>query len=127
MTADAWVNTGALLERMNFALQLVSNQPGQGRPGGPGRLGGGGGAIPGRPNAPQGGGGRGGAAVGRNVPLRVHITTLAPDTTDASRDHLLDALLAGHVSDSTMRTLAKAQTPQQLIALTLGAPEFQRR
>jgi uncharacterized protein (DUF1800 family) len=26
MTADAWVNTGALLSRMNFALQLVSNQ-----------------------------------------------------------------------------------------------------
>ena len=24
MTADAWVNTGALLNRMNFALQLVS-------------------------------------------------------------------------------------------------------
>jgi uncharacterized protein (DUF1800 family) len=25
-TADAWVNTGALLARMNFGLQLVSNQ-----------------------------------------------------------------------------------------------------
>jgi uncharacterized protein (DUF1800 family) len=25
-TADAWVNTGALLSRMNFGLQLVSNQ-----------------------------------------------------------------------------------------------------
>jgi uncharacterized protein (DUF1800 family) len=26
MTADAWVNTGSLLSRMNFALQLVSGQ-----------------------------------------------------------------------------------------------------
>ena len=25
-TADAWVNTGALVSRMNFALQLASGQ-----------------------------------------------------------------------------------------------------
>ena len=36
MTADAWVNTGALLNRMNFAVQLVGGRPhraaGQRRP-----------------------------------------------------------------------------------------------
>jgi uncharacterized protein (DUF1800 family) len=137
MTADAWVNTGALLERMNFALQLVSNAPPSPPAGGRGGFGAA--RPPARPNAPPpppGGrgfgapgapGGPGGRGGGRGGALRVDLATLAPDTTDASREHLLDALLAGQVSDSTMKTLAKAQTPQQLVALTLGAPEFQRR
>jgi uncharacterized protein (DUF1800 family) len=87
-TADAWVNTGALLSRMNFALQLVNGQA------------------------------RG---------LRVTMRGLAPDTSEASRDRVINTLLAGDVSASTKQTLAKAETPEQLVALTLGAPEFQRR
>ena len=31
-TADAWVNTGALVNRMNFALQLAGNNLRGGRP-----------------------------------------------------------------------------------------------
>jgi len=34
---------------------------------------------------------------------------------------------AGRASDATQKTLARAETPQQLVALTLGSPEFQRR
>jgi uncharacterized protein (DUF1800 family) len=87
-TADAWVNTGALLNRMNFALQLVNGQS------------------------------RG---------IRVDIGAIAPDTTEATRDRLIQLMLAGEVSDVTKQVLAKAENPQSLLALTLGAPEFQRR
>jgi uncharacterized protein (DUF1800 family) len=87
-TADAWVNTGALLSRMNFAVQVVGGQT------------------------------RG---------IRVDINAMAPDTSDATRERLLHTLLAGDVSDGTRQVLAKAQTPEQLLALALGSPEFQRR
>jgi uncharacterized protein (DUF1800 family) len=87
-TADAWVNTGSLLNRMNFALELVSSQS------------------------------RG---------LRVDAYGLAPDTSDATRARLIDTMLSGQASDATRQVLAKAETPPQLLALTLGAPEFQRR
>jgi uncharacterized protein (DUF1800 family) len=36
-------------------------------------------------------------------------------------------MLAGEASEATRTTLARAETPQQLVALTLGSPEFQRR
>ncbi len=87
-TADAWVNTGALLNRMNFALQLVSGQM------------------------------RG---------LRVQVGALAPDSSDAARDRLVQAMLGGDVSESTRQVLTRAETPQQMVALALGSPEFQRR
>jgi uncharacterized protein (DUF1800 family) len=87
-TADAWVNTGALLSRMNFAVQVVGGQT------------------------------RG---------IRVDLNAMAPDTSDATRERLLHTLLAGDVSDGTRQVLAKAQTPEQLLALALGSPEFQRR
>jgi len=87
-TADAWVNTGALLARMNFGLQLVSNQ---------------------------------------QRTIRVNVAALAPDTSAATRDALVDQLLAGRISTSTSATLAKAPNPQQLLALLLGSPEFQKR
>ena len=73
--ADAWVNTGALLNRMNFALQLV--------------------------------GGR--------------IRGVQPGTTPVA------SVLANDVSPSTASTIAKATDPNQVAALTLGSPEFQRR
>jgi len=73
-TADAWVNTGALVSRMNFAVSLTSNQLR-------------GIAVP-------------------NAPL---------------------SILGDDMSDATRATIAKATTPQQMAALTLGSPEFQRR
>jgi uncharacterized protein (DUF1800 family) len=84
-TADAWVNTGALVSRMNFSLSLVKNQV-------------------------QG--------------VRV---TLPTEELDAARDRLVQTVLQGQVSDATSETLKKAKDVTQLTALTLGAPEFQRR
>jgi uncharacterized protein (DUF1800 family) len=76
-TADAWVNTGALVGRMNFALALAN---------------------------------------GRMAP---HVP--------ADPQALADMLLGGDVSASTQATITKAGNPSQMIALTLGSPEFQRR
>jgi uncharacterized protein (DUF1800 family) len=73
--AESWVNTGALLNRMNFALQLVSGK----------------------------------------------MRGVRPGTSPAS------AALAGDVSSATAATIAKADDPRQVAALTLGSPEFQRR
>jgi uncharacterized protein (DUF1800 family) len=127
MTADAWVNTGALLNRMNFAVSLLGD-------GGRGIMQAAGPARPGGPpppqqrplGAPPGGRGRGGAQLARG-PLQVDVEMLAPDVTQATRDKLVESFLAGKVSESTLSTLTRAQNPQQLIALTLGSPEFQRR
>jgi uncharacterized protein (DUF1800 family) len=126
MTADAWVNTGALLNRMNFAVQLVSGgQPVGAAPRGRGA---------GNPQQLQRQAGRplpnpqqmrpGQLA---RMPIQVDLDMLAPDTTEASRDRLVELMLAGDASDATKTTLARAETPQQLVALTLGSPEFQRR
>lgn len=87
-TAEDWINTGALLNRLNFAVQLSSGQL------------------------------RG---------VRLNVRTLAPNTSPASRTAVVDALLLGVASDATLDTLAKAESPQQLVALTLGSPEFQKR
>jgi len=116
MTADAWVNTGALLGRMNFALQLVSGPAGPGgrRAGAP-------------PQPPAAGRGRGGPVAPAGRAVAVDVTTLASDTTPATRDRLIELMLAGRASDTTKQTLARAETPQQLVALTLGSPEFQKR
>jgi uncharacterized protein (DUF1800 family) len=84
--ADAWVNTGALLNRMNFAVSLV------------------------------GGHMRG-----------VEPAGLTLDSTEATRDQLVDGVLAADVSASTSQTIAKAQDARQAAALILGSPEFQRR
>jgi uncharacterized protein (DUF1800 family) len=80
--ADAWINTGALLARMNFALSLTG-----GRPGGPGR-------------------------------------DRAPAVTV---DALVREVFAGHLSEATSATVARAGTPAQAVALLLGSPDFQRR
>ena len=75
-TADGWMNTGALVSRMNFSLALASNQV-------------------------------------RGV--------LVGDLPGADR------ILDGDMSETTRATIAKATTAPQIAALTLGAPEFQRR
>jgi uncharacterized protein (DUF1800 family) len=119
MTADAWVNTGALLNRMNFAIQLVDGgrvPPVQGRNGAPIEEGRG-----------QGPGGRGGRGAQMRGPLQVNIAALVPDTSEQSRDALIAAMLAGQASAPTRQTLARAQNASHLLALTLGSPEFQRR
>jgi uncharacterized protein (DUF1800 family) len=87
-TAEDWVNTGALLNRLNFAVQLAGGQM------------------------------RG---------VRVNVRSLAPNTSEESRKQVVDTLLLGVASDATRGTLAKAESPQQLVALTLGSPEFQKR
>ncbi len=121
MTADAWVNTGALLSRMNFAVQLLAG----GQPVGPNR--GGRGAAPSdRPAAARGGLQLRPGQLAR-MPIQVSVGALAADTSETSRDRLIALMLAGQASASTTATLARAETPQHLIALTLGSPEFQRR
>jgi uncharacterized protein (DUF1800 family) len=87
--AADWVNTGALINRMNVAVRLVSAGP--------------------------------------RTPVRVDVRALAPDTSAASQDAIVASLLAGDASDATRSTLARADTPQHLIALALGSPEFQRK
>jgi uncharacterized protein (DUF1800 family) len=82
-TADAWINTGALVNRMNLALALASNRM------------------------------RGISADTRQSPL---------DGRESAA-----AILSGDVSEATLATISKATTAPQMTALTLGAPEFQRR
>ena len=150
MTADAWVNTGALLNRMNFAVALVNGgqglgQGGRGRAGQPGQPGpppnvvgplGQPGAPAGqlppnprpRPNQPQGGFGQPlRPAQMARMPLQLDMTSLAPDTSEATREKIIQTILTGQVADTTRQTLARAESPQQLVALALGSPEFQRR
>jgi len=80
--ADAWVNTGALVARMNFALELAAN----------------------RFNG---------------------IVMPAAAAMDAGT--VIESMLAGDASDVTRTTIAKANAPEQTLALTLGSPEFQRK
>jgi uncharacterized protein (DUF1800 family) len=82
-TADAWVNAGALVNRMNLALALASNQ------------------VP-----------------GISVDSR-------QSTVD--RHDVVTMILNGEASEATRETIAKATTWSQMVALTLGSPEFQRR
>jgi uncharacterized protein (DUF1800 family) len=81
-TADAWVNTGALVARMNFALQLAGNK------------------------------------------LNGVVVQLPPPLDPPT---LLDSMLGGDASDTTRSTIASATMPEQMVALTLGSPEFQRK
>jgi uncharacterized protein (DUF1800 family) len=73
-TGDAWVNTGALVSRMNLALRLASGQ--------------------------------------------VKGTLVDPST---------EVRLLADVSETTRATIARAPDATKTMALTLGAPEFQRR
>jgi uncharacterized protein (DUF1800 family) len=87
-TADVWINTGALVNRMNIALALAGNQMR--------------GVRVEQPASPNAG----------NQPDRLGLAA---------------TILNGDVSDATLATIAKATTTPQMMALTLGAPEFQRR
>jgi uncharacterized protein (DUF1800 family) len=87
--ADAWVNSGALLNRMNFALALVNEQL-------------------------------------RGADIDLDRLAAAGDL-EGARQQILASLLGNDVSDATAGTIAKATTVAQVTALSLGAPEFQRR
>jgi hypothetical protein len=84
------VNTGALVSRMNFALQLTS---------------------------------------GRLPKTDVALQPAASDAANpqAAGDRLIRGALASDVAETTRATIARATTPEQAAALTLGSPEFQRR
>jgi uncharacterized protein (DUF1800 family) len=82
-TADAWVNTGALVNRMNVALALASDR-----------------------------------MRGISVDSRL---------SSADAHESAAVILSGDVSEATLATISKATTAPQMTALTLGAPEFQRR
>jgi uncharacterized protein (DUF1800 family) len=82
-TADAWTNTGALVNRMNFALALASNR------------------LPG--------------------------TSIDNESLENSQQSAVDAILDGGASETTRATIARATTAPQMVALTLGSPEFQKR
>jgi hypothetical protein len=53
--------------------------------------------------------------------------TLPGEQLNAARDRLAQTVLQGQVSEATLATLKKATDITQLTALSLGAPEFQRR
>jgi uncharacterized protein (DUF1800 family) len=130
MTADAWVNTGALLNRMNFAVQMLAGGQPQ-RVGGPGRGGRGSDQAPPPPRQiagqPQRGVLQPRPGQLQRGPIQIDVRMLAPDTSDETIDKVIDTVLAGQASDGTRQTIARATTPQQLLALTLGSPEFQKR
>jgi uncharacterized protein (DUF1800 family) len=92
-TADAWVNAGALVNRMNTGLQLASGQ------------------LP-------------GVSIDRAGLL--HRPDSSPDLA-AARATFVQAMLGKDVSQSTLETIAKAESVAQMAALTIGSPEFQRR
>ena len=80
-TAEAWVNAGALVNRMNVALALASGQ----------------------------------------------MRGITVDVASADGRDIAARLLQRDVSETTLATIDKATTVPQRVALTLGAPEFQRR
>jgi uncharacterized protein (DUF1800 family) len=96
--ADAWVNTGALLSRMNFSVALTN------------------GRLPGVKTV----------FADTRAAASAPETTPA-GSLDAARDTIVDEILAGDLAPSTRATVAKASTPAQAIALLLGSPEFQKR
>ena len=87
--AAAWVNAGALVNRMNFALSLVSNH------------------LRGVTVDPQ--------------------TLAAADDPDEARQHLMKTILGDDVSQATRAALARNRDLTELAALTIGAPEFQKK
>jgi uncharacterized protein (DUF1800 family) len=87
-TADAWVNTGALVGRMNLAYRLAAGQ-----------------------------------LRGTSVNCRLQNADCKLEDAEA----VVSRLLSGDVSDTTRATIAKATDGPKMMALTLGAPEFQRR
>ena len=110
-TADAWVNTGALVNRMNFALQLAGNN-----------LRGGG-----RADGRAGAGLKTGSADVRAGLKAGPYSESVGNGLQAVPNRIIATVLNNDISDTTRDTIAKAATAEQMTALTLGSPEFQRR
>ena len=104
-TADAWVNTGALVSRMNFALRLSSNQ------------------VPRTVVSLQ----STVSSLQSSVTSRQSSVIGPGSQSDLDADAAIARFLSGNASDATRATIAKATTAPQMAALTLGSPEFQRR
>lgn len=81
-----WVSSGALVNRMNFALELGSTR------------------------------GRG-----------VSVSFGSGATADDVRTRLVRDALGRDISDGTRATVDKAATVEQVVALVIGSPEFQRQ
>jgi uncharacterized protein (DUF1800 family) len=107
-TAEAWVNTGALLERLNFSLALAGNR------------------IPGTradlARLTDGGVGAAPAVVADQL-MRV---ILQNDVSPGTRTTLLKQL---HAAGGTETTPVKNTAPDvaKIVGLILGSPEFQRQ
>ncbi len=85
-TAETWVSSGALVARMNFALELGAN--------------------------------------------RLRGVSMASESTsdrDALRARIVDDILGGDVSAATRSVITRATTAEQVVALAIGSPEFQRQ
>jgi len=108
--AEAWVNTGALLNRMNFALGLTANR------------------VPGvRVDL-----GRTVGAADRRRPERVLeallVSVLQGQATPETRSVLVAQLDNPEITRATVDDRGPANTDvEKLAALVLGSPEFQRR
>ena len=114
-TADAWVNTGALVNRMNFALQLAGNNlRGGGRPDGRAGL---------RPGSADIRAGLKTGPYNGSIPDN----GLVGNALQGVPALIVETVLNNDISDTTRDTIAKATTVEQMTALTLGSPEFQRR
>jgi uncharacterized protein (DUF1800 family) len=84
--AETWVSSGALVARMNFAIELGANR------------------------------------------LRgVSMTRGTAGDLDGLRRRIVDDILGGDVSAATRSTITRATTPDQVVALAIGSPEFQRQ
>jgi uncharacterized protein (DUF1800 family) len=105
-TSDAWVNTGALVARMNFAVDLVNNRV-RGVSVDLASM------VPGADRLRQGYGESAEAS--------------AKAETERARDALIARILSGDASANTRATIAKTNELTSMAALAIGAPEFQRR
>jgi uncharacterized protein (DUF1800 family) len=102
-TADAWTNTGALVNRMNFALAFASGNIRAGDSRGPERA----------------------ALRDRAGDSRGHERAALRD--NASWQPAIESALAHDISETTRATIAKGSSAAERAALTLGSPEFQRK
>ena len=109
--ASAWVNTGAFVSRMNFALALSNNRMR-------------GITIDDRQwmveDQPV-------SSDSRHASVNDRLS-IAPDPQSfVVGRRVIEGVLNGAVSEATRGTIGKATTVAQMAALALGSPEFQRR
>jgi len=109
-TGDAWTNTGALVARMNFALQLASNKLR---------------AVT-SPQSPVAGQ-QSSVTSQRSSVTSQQSSVTSQQSSVTSPDDVIASLLHDEASATTRATIAKATQAPQMVALALGSPEFQKR